>query len=307
MDKNISYFDDPLGKTIYYYKWTCKNKAVAAIQIVHGMAEHAFRYNDFANFLTNNNIIVYANDHRGHGLTAGTLEETGYFADKNGWEITTEDIQQLTAIIKKENPEIPLFILGHSMGSLLVRNYFNKYPEEINGLILSGTSYNPSYLLVFGKVLASMQKIISGKKHRSMLLDKLSFGKYNSSFKPNRTKFDWLSRDDTQVDNYVNDSFCGFVCTTSFYSDLFGGILKIQKKSFLRLTPKNIPVLIVSGENDPVGNFTKGVNKVYNIYKNQGIRDINAVFYKDSRHEILNEINKDEVYTFLLSWIHNYI
>ncbi len=221
MDKEILHFIDSSGKIIYYYKWIGINKPVAALQIVHGMAEHAWHYNDFASFLVENNIAVYANDHRGHGLTAGTFEETGYFADKNGWEIATDNVHQLTEIIKTENQGIPLFMIGHSMGSLLARNYISKYPNEINGLILSGTSYNPTFLLASGKAIASIQKQFSGRKHRSRLLDILSFGKFNQSFKPNRTKFDWLNRDPEQVDKYVNNDYCGFICTSQFYLDIF--------------------------------------------------------------------------------------
>jgi alpha-beta hydrolase superfamily lysophospholipase len=307
MNNNFFHYHDPSGKAIYYYKWSGNNKPIAAIQIIHGMAEHAARYSDFANFLVKNNLAVYANDHRGHGLTAGTFKETGYFADKNGWETATDNVHQLTKIIKKENPGIHLFMLGHSMGSLIARNYIIKYPNELNGLILSGTSYNPSILLGFGKTVAVFQKLFAGKRHRSKLLDTLSFGKFNSAFKPNSTKFDWLSHDKKQVDAYLNDTFCGFVCTTSFYSDLFKGILRIQNKKYLEKMPVDIPILIVSGEKDPVGNFTKGVNKVYEIYSNCGVRDINIKIFNDARHEILNEINRKEVYSFIHSWINNHI
>lgn len=294
---------DSTGTKIQCFRWTCKSKPIAVVQIIHGMAEHAARYDDFANFLVKNNIAVYANDHRGHGLTAGTVENTGFFAERNGWEIATENVYQLTESIKNDFPDISVFLLGHSMGSLIARTYIAKYPDAVNGVILSGTSYNPSLLLGFGKLVANIQCMFAGKKHRSKLLDTLSFGKFNDKFKPARTKFDWLSRDEKQVDNYVNDPYCGFICTTSFYKDLFNGILNIQKRSTFEKYKKDLPLFLISGEMDAVGNFTEGVKKVYNMFKSSGINDIEIKFYSAGRHEILNEINNKEVYIDVLNWL----
>jgi len=296
---------DSYGTKIQCFRWTCNSKPLAVLQIVHGMAEHATRYDDFATFLVKNNIAIYANDHRGHGLTAGTVDNTGFFADNNGWEVVTDNVYLLTEQIKKDNPDIPVYILGHSMGSLIARTFMAKYPDAVNGIILSGTSYNPSLLLSFGKLVANIQRMFAGKKHRSKLLDTLSFGKFNNKFKPARTKFDWLSRDEKQVDNYINDPYCGFICTASFYRDLFKGILNIQKKSTIEKYKKDLPLLIISGEMDAVGNFTFGVQKICNIIKSSGIKDIELKFYKDSRHEILNEINNKEVYIDILNWLNN--
>lgn len=296
-------FTDPYGKVIQCFKWSDNGQCDAAIQIVHGMAEHALRYDDFAECLVNNGFVVYANDHRGHGLTAGTFENTGYFADKNGWEIVTDNVYQLSGIIKKDNPDIPLFLFGHSLGFIITGNYISKYPDSINGVIFSGTSYNPTFLLMFGKIVANLQRLFLGKKHRSKLLNSLSFGSFNKKFKPAGTAFDWLSRDKHQVDKYINDKFCGFVCTTSFFADMFSGILNIQKNKTFQKTPADLPILLICGEMDAVGNFTKGAKKVYESYKNNGVRDIEIILYKDGRHEILNEINKEQVYSDILSWI----
>ena len=300
-------FIDPFGQTIECLKWIGDNKPKAVVQIVHGMAEHAARYDDFATFLVKNNFIVFANDHRGHGLTAGKYGNTGYFADKNGWSIVTDNVFQLSEIIKKEYPCIPLFIFGHSMGSLIVRSFISVHPNAIDGIILSGTSYNPKFLLLFGKTVANIQRFFKGKKHRSKLLDTLSFGSFNKKFNPARTKFDWLSRDNKQVDLYINDQFCGFVCTTSLFSDMFNGILKIQKNYVIAKTPAELPVYIISGEKDAVGNYTKGVKKVYELFIRNGAKDVEMKLYKECRHEILNEINKEEVYSDIVKWLNSKI
>lgn len=305
MERKEFSFTDPAGLTIHCYKWTGNVQPKAIVQIVHGMAEHALRYDNFACFLTDHGFAVYANDHRGHGLTAGTFENTGYLADHDGWEIATNNVFQLTTIIKKEYKGIPVFLLGHSMGSLLARNYMINYPDSVNGVILSGTSFTPSFLLMFGKVVANLQRLFAGKKHRSKLLNTLSFGSFNKRFKPVRTKFDWLSRDDKQVDLYINDKFCGFVCTTTFFADMFKGIMKIQKNSHIMKTSTNLPVNFISGELDAVGNFTKGVKKVTTLLRKNGVTDVEIKFYHDARHEILNEINKEDVYNDIVEWINN--
>jgi alpha-beta hydrolase superfamily lysophospholipase len=296
-------FTDPYGQLIQCFKWSDSRQCDAAIQIVHGMAEHASRYDNFAEFLVNSGFVVYANDHRGHGLTAGIYENTGYFADKNGWEIVTDNVYQLSEIIKKDNPDIPLFLFGHSMGSLIARNYISKYTDAIKGVILSGTLYNPAYMLIFGNMIANIQKLFHRRNHRSKLLGVLSFGNFNKKFKPARTVFDWISSDKHTVDIYKKDMFCGFHCSASLYSDIFSGILHIQKDKVIKKTPFDMSLMLISGESDPVGNFGKGVKKVHKLYKDNGVQDIEIILYKDGRHEMINEINKEQVYSDILSWI----
>lgn len=300
-------FTDTEGQVIYCNKWQRNSAPSAALLIVHGMAEHSARYDDFAVHLVNSGLIVYAPDLRGHGRTAKTIANTGFLANNKGWEKTTGDIIQLSEIIKKEHTGIPLFLLGHSMGSLIVRNIIAGYPGIADGAILSGTSYTAPILLFFGKSVANIQSFFAGKMHRSRLLNTLSFGKYNGRFMPARTKSDWLTRDEKQVEKYVNDPYCGFICTTSFYSDLFGGILNIQKKKAFRLVNKDLPILIISGEMDAVGDFTKGVIKVFDLYKKHGIKSTEMRIYKGYRHEILNEINRKEVYKDTVKWLLNKI
>lgn len=307
MERDAFVFKDAYGQAIHNNKWFGSIRPKGAIQIIHGMAEHSARYADFAEYLVNKGFVVYASDLRGHGLTARTIENTGFFATGKGWDIVIENIYQLSEIIKKEYPDIPLYLFGHSMGSLLARGYIARYPSMADGAILSGTSYNPAVLLWLGKVVANIQRIFAGKRHRSRLLDTLSFGKFNSSFKPAITKFDWLSRDEKQVELYLKDPYCGFICTASFYSDLFSGILKIQKRKSFSAENKNLPILIISGEMDAVGDFTKGVKKIFTLYKEGTMKDVEIKIYKESRHEILNETNREEVYFDVSSWLSNKI
>ncbi|MCF6241218.1 MAG: lysophospholipase [Bacteroidales bacterium] len=275
----------------------------ACLQIAHGMAEHAKRYDDFASFLNKHGFAVYANDHRGHGKTAGSIENLGYFADEKGFEKVVDDMRVLTDKIKSEFPDKPVFLLGHSMGSFLSRFYAIEDASKINGLILSGTAGDPGMLGQIGKLLSNLIAAVSGKKSQTPLMTSLSFGAYNKQFKPNRTDFDWLSRDNEQVDKYVNDPYCGTVFTAGFYKDMLGGLLYVNQNQAIKKMRKDLPVLLISGDKDPVSENGKGVKEVYEKMNKAGLNDVEMKLYPDARHEILNEINKDEVYNDVLNWI----
>ena len=293
------------GTQIYVYEWLPDepNNVKAAVQIAHGMAEHAARYEDFALFLQKQGFAVYANDHRGHGKTAGSIENLGYFADKNGFDTVVNDMRLLTKKIHAEFPEKPIFLLGHSMGSFLSRYYAIEDSSQINGLILSGTAGDPGMLGKVGKMLSNIIAAFNGKKSPTPLMTKLSFGEYNKQFKPKRTEFDWLSRDKEQVDKYVNDPYCGTVFTAGFYQDLLGGLLYVNKITAINKMRKDLPVFLISGEKDPVSENGKGVKEVFEKMKNTGLADVEIKLYKDARHEILNETNKEEVYQDILNWL----
>jgi len=238
------------NKQIQAYKWLPEEKIKGVLQVSHGMAEHAMRYEGFAEFLNANGYALYANDHRGHGKTAGNVENLGYFADKNGWDLVVEDMHLLTQKIKEEQPNVPVFLFGHSMGSFLSRDYISQYGQDVQGVILSATAGDPGFLGKIGVFVAKMQSLIKGKKNFSNLLDKLSFGEFNKPFEPSRTAFDWLSRNEKEVDKYVNDPYCGTVFTSGFFVDLLTGILKINQMNCIKKTPKNTvtiskPALII--------------------------------------------------------------
>ena len=296
-------------ENIFVYRWAPEDKSntKVALQIAHGMAEHAGRYKNFAEFLTSRGFIVYANDHRGHGKTAGSIENVGYIADDHGWDIVVNDTHELTNIIKKENPGLPVFILGHSFGSLILRDYISSFGNDIEGAIMSGTSADPGLLGVIGKILAKRETKKKGKRAKSPLLDNLCFGKFNKAFKPNRTDFDWLSKDIENVDNYIKDPYCGDVFSAVFYYDLIVGVKKISSFDSIDKIPKDLPIFLLAGQYDPVGNNTKDVSKVYRVFKKADIKDVNYKFYSGARHEILNDFCKNTVYKDILEWINNHV
>ncbi|MBT3312632.1 MAG: alpha/beta hydrolase [Desulfobacterales bacterium] len=290
---------------IFIYRWSPEEKVnvKGVVQIAHGMAEHGARYESFAEVLVDEGFAVYASDHRGHGKTAGSKEEIGYFADTKGWNKVVDDMQELTTTIKKENPDLPVFIFGHSMGSFLLRNYIYLYGDLIHGAILSGTGGDPGVLGNLAILISKLEIIRIGKKGRTKLMNKLTFGSFNKHFKPNRTEFDWLSRDEEVVDNYINDPFCGKIFTAGFYKDMMFGLKQINQKSNILKTPKDLPIFLFSGDMDPVGSNGKGVIQVYNAYNSMGMRDVSYKLFHGGRHEMLNETNREEVFQDIISWI----
>lgn len=297
------------GTDIFVYNWIPDEgvKVKGIVQLAHGMAETAARYERFADMLTRNGYIVYANDHRGHGKTAGTLEKLGYLADKDGFDWMVKDLHQLTGIIKKENYGLPLFLFGHSMGSFAAQRYIMLYGNELEGTILSGSNGKQGIILKIGAFVAKNEIKKYGRRAQSTKLNQMSFGSYNNAFRPNRTEFDWLSRDNTEVDKYIADPFCGTVFTAGFFYDFLTGLMEIENKHNLRLVPQDLPIYIFSGDKDPVGKFGKGVINLYNRYTRNGIKDVTYKLYKDGRHEMLNETNRDEVMQDVVHWLNSHI
>lgn len=292
---------------IFVYKWEPEDiKVKGIVQISHGMAETAKRYERLAKALTNNGYIVYANDHRGHGETAGSIDKLGYLGDDKGFDRLVEDIHKLSLIIKEEDPNIPLFLFGHSMGSFAAQRYIMLYKDIISGLILSGSNGKQGLALDMGIKLANREVKKHGAKTQSQKLNNLIFGRYNTYFKPNITEFDWLSSDKMEVDKYVNDPYCGTVFTAGFFYDFLVGLKAVEDKRNFNTISNTLPIYIFSGDKDPVGKFGKGVINLFNRYKNIGVEDIHYKLYKDGRHEMLNETNREEVMKDIISWLDLY-
>ena len=306
--KNFT-FKSEEGTEIYVYNWIPDSevKVKGVVQIAHGMAETAARYERFAEFMTKKGYIIYINDHRGHGKTAGSLEKVGYLADEDGFDWMAKDLHQLSGIIKYEYPELPLFLYGHSMGSYVAQRYIMLFGNELKGALLSGSNGKQGLILTLGTIVAKQEIKKHGRKVKSDKLNQMSFGGFNKAFAPNRTDFDWLSRDNAEVDKYVNDPYCGFVCTTGFFSDLLLGLKTIEKKENVTLVPKTLPIFIFSGALDPCGKNGKGVTRLFNTYKKQGISDVTLKLYPEARHELLNETNRDEVMKDFLTWVDSHI
>lgn len=297
----------PDGTRLHVHRWLPDGPAKAVVQIAHGMAEHSARYARFAERLTAAGYAVYAHDHRGHGGTATDPHDEGYFADVDGFGLVVDDLHLVSETARGEQPGLPFFLFGHSMGSFLSRAYAMKYGDELDGLILSGTAGDPGLLGKVGQGVAALESRVRGRRHKSALLDKLSFGQYNAAFKPNRTTFDWLSRDEAEVDKYVADPKCGNVFTSAFFVDLLGGLAKVNSDDQVAAVPHDLPIYLMSGSRDPVGDNGKGVRAVADQFVRAGVRDVTTQLWADGRHEMLNETNRDEVMDDVVAWLDEHL
>ena len=259
----------------------------AVIQAAHGMAEHLERYEKFAAALADLGIALYISDHLGHGKSVSSDSELGYFGEADGWKYFVEDCYRLTGIAKAENSGKPFFFFGHSMGSFVARAYTLKYADEVNGAIYCGTA-GPNPAAGVGQALAKLIAKNKGDHHRSKLIDKIAFGAYNSKFEK-RTAFDWLTRDKEEVDKYIADKYCGFLFTANGYRDLMALLAHVSSKEWFDNLDKKLPLLVISGEMDPVGEYGKGINKVCDKLYKAGKDNITKILYPGARHEILNE------------------
>jgi len=283
------------------YKWEVENPK-ACIQIIHGMGEHAKRYNDFALFLNKHSYSVYANDHRGHGKTLKEGEHAGEIGE-NGFELMVEDEFILTQLIKAENENKELYVLGHSMGSFILQEYLIRYSHFINKGILSGSCGKMRMDLSFGILLAFIEMKLKKKISGSKIIDFLTFRLYSLHFLKEKRRNAWLNRNVEEVEKYNKDKECGNIFPAQFYYYLYSGIKKLQKKERIEKINKNISLYIFSGDRDPVGKMGKGVKRLYKAYKDTGIKNVSLKLYPDGRHEMLNEINKLEVYEDFLKFI----
>lgn len=286
------------------YRWMPENEPYKGIvQIVHGMVEYIDRYDDFARFLCEHGYIVVGEDHLGHGDSINDKSEWGYFAPSDGFNHIINDLHTLHTKQAREFPKLPYFFLGHSMGSFLTRIYISRYGDQLTGAIIMGTGNQPPIVAMCGKILAGIIAMFKGDKYRSKFINNMAFGAYNKRFKPARTPYDWLTKDEAIVNAYLKEPRCTFIFTLSAYKELFDGVMYVGKKSNIARTPKNLPLLLTSGAQDPVGGFGKGVIHVYDMYKAAGIDDVSIKLYDNDRHEILNEADRQQVYADILAWL----
>lgn len=302
--KNHFYYPSKDKETqIHAIEWIPDGDVKAVLQISHGMVEYIDRYDEFASFLNARGFCVVGQDHLGHGQSVQSEKYYGYFHRDNGNECVIGDIHRLRKITEKKYPGIPYFMLGHSMGSFLTRQYISLRGEGLAGVIIMGTG-NQSYPLIkLGKMLCRMAAAVKGWDYRSHFINNMAFGGYNRKFTPARTPVDWLSRNSKNVDRYLQDPLCTFVFTVNGYYHMFRGMEQLwNPKNFSRI-PKTLPVFFVSGEDDPVGGFGRDVRQVYRKYKDGKIQDVSIRLYKDDRHEILNETDRFDVYEDLYQWM----
>ena len=302
------YFNSSTGKNRIHTRMCIPDGNVrAVVQIVHGIAEHIERYDDFMSFLASNGFVAVGTDHLGHGKSMETEEQLGFFAEKDGWTYVVGDEEILRRAMKENYPNVPQIVFGHSMGSFITRTHLIRFPGGFDAAIISGTG-NQSHALVFGGLtMGNLVVALKGPHHYSNLLNNMAFGSYNKIYGTVRTGSDWLSRDEAQVDKYIADPLCGFIPSCSLFRDMMTGIKFVTTQKNLERMNKDIPVYFMSGDMDPVGECGKGVKLAYENFKKAGMKNVSIKLYKDGRHEMLNELNKDEVYADILAWINSKI
>lgn len=290
--------------SLHALSWVAKGRPVAALVIAHGLAEHAGRYARLAKAMNEAGISVYAADHRGHGLTARDPSELGFFAYEKGWSVVVEDLNSVVTLARASNPGLPVFLMGHSMGSVLARCHAIRHSARIAGLILTGAPSDPGMMGDVGTVIAKLISSARGSEHHSPLLRMLTFGSYNWAFKPRRTKYDWLSRDQAEVDAYLADPLCGFTPTAGLYVDLLHGLQQASDPDQLARIRQTLPVLIAAGSADPV--MTR-VDTVVALFQEAGLHEVTLKVYDGARHELVNETNREEVFADLIWWMKQHL
>ena len=279
------------------------NKIKAVLQISHGMIEFIERYDEFATYLVQNGYAVVGHDHLGHGSTVSNQEKWGYFVEKEASKTVVEDVYRVTCKAKETFPGTKLILLGHSMGSFIARRYLMTYGKELAAAIIMGTGSQPKLTLFAGKLVIKIWKLIYGDKHRSKFIEKVMFGTYNKRFSDNSMGKEWLTKDEEIRKWYCNEPGCSFLFTLNGYQMILETLGFIQRQTNIDKIPKNLPIYIVAGKDDPVGNYGKGVEHVYNVYKRTGIKDISIRLFENDRHEILNETDRLMVYKDILTWL----
>lgn len=308
----------PTFKDFYFNSSTGKNKIHARmcvpdaepraiVQIIHGIAEYIGRYDEFMSFLADNGIIAVGTDHLGHGKSIECEEQTGFFAYDNGWDYVVRDEEVLRLAMHENYPELPIIVFGHSMGSFMTRTLLIRYPDAFNAAIISGTGNQGAALVNGGLFMGNLVTGLRGAHHYSKFLNNLAFGSYNKIYENPKTEYDWLSRDEANVQKYIDDPLCGFIPSCSLFRDMMTGVKFITNKKNLTAMNKDMPVYFMSGDMDPVGECGKGVQKAYNNFLEAGMKDVSIKLYPGGRHEMLNEINKDEVYVDILAWLNSKI
>lgn len=310
MEKSLSFtFAARDGKDVFYTHWPIAKgeKLRGVVQIAHGLGEHIGRYDEVALLLNKAGFAVYGNDHRGHGRTADDGKSLGEYAGKSFWEDGIEDMYEMTELIKSEYPDAPFILLGHSLGSLLGRGYIARYGSKVDAVIISGTA---GYIKILGPAGVGITNLLvrfRGSTAKSPLIESFFFDQFNRKFKPNRTKLDWLSRDEQQVDKFDKDP----LRSEKFHIGILQGAAMAGKMAnapeTLKKTPKDLPMYFFSGDQDPVGEMGAGVKRVYQDYQKIGIKNLTLKLYPGGRHEMFNEINRKEVVTDMMDWINKII
>ncbi len=296
------YFPVRKNTRIHCCQWIPVGKPRGVIQIVHGIAEYAARYDELARVFNDHGFVVVAEDHMGHGKSISQEIPQGCFAD--GWRTAVSDSYRLLQMTKEEYPDLPYVIYGHSMGSFMTRTLLYSYPEAgLSAAVLSGTGWMPAAVLHAGRSVCLLEGKRKGMNACSPMIDKLMFGSYNKGYERPRTPVDWLTRDEKEVDKYIADPLLGFSASIGLAREMLGGMLMNQDSKNLARMPKDLPVLFVSGDADPVGSNGKGVRQTWEAFRAAGMRDVRLKLYPGARHELHNELNRQELHRDVLAFL----
>lgn len=287
---------------IAYYVYTPSTPAVAVLQIIHGMCEFTERYEEFIEFLTDKGFVVCGEDHLGHGASVSSDDDFGYFGARDGIEHLICDVEALRVIMRKRYRALPYFMLGHSMGSFIAREYITHYRDTIDGLILSGTSGTYKGMKASAKLAGIIAKL-RGDHHRSKFIQAMGFRGYNSRFASENDRTSWISRNTESRTRYKNDKRCNFIFTAAGYRDLAQMLVDINGEEWASQVPMGLPIFIISGSDDPVGEYGAGPQSVADRLQDVELYDLSYRIYSGMRHEVLNEIGREEVYNDIYEWL----
>ena len=289
------------GATLHVSGWAV-DAPKAIVQVLHGMAEYGSRYARLAQALTDAGYTTYAHDHRGHGKSIAEGTPPGHMADSDSWNRIVEDAHGVNREIAKRHPGLPLIVLGHSMGSFVLQQLLFEHPHDMVAAALSASNGKPPAITGVAKLLARFERARAGKRKPSPILQRLTFGEYNKAFAPTRTEFDWLSRDPEEVDKYIADPLLGFAVSTQTWLDMVSALGRIANPSHVAKVPKVMPLYLLAGDEDQVGDSGKGMKNLHDSYKRAAIFDVRLKLYPGGRHEMFNETNRQEVTDDFIRW-----
>ena len=285
------------------YRWDLAGAPLGAVHILHGMSEHGGRYAGLAAALNDRGFVVWAHDHRGHGRNPTPPVGLGHFADADGWRLLVDDAWLVSNELRTTYPDVPLVLIAHSMGSFIAQALLPEHGDAYAAVVLMGTDGPLGFAGGLARAVANTQRATIGGRSPDRALTRLVFGRYNRQFAPNRTDFDWLSRDEQRVDSYIQDPLCGFRLTAQSWVDFLEGRRELTTAEQLSRIPKGLPVRMLAGRRDPVGGNGRGVERLVSAYRAAGLRNVSHILYEDARHELVNETNRNEVIRDLAAWV----
>ncbi len=292
------------GKTkIHAVEWRPEGEPVAVLQIAHGVTEHILRYEEAAEYFTGKGFVVVGNDHLGHGTSIAEGAEPMYFGPSGSWKWVVKDMRSCSERVKAKYPNIPYIVMGSSLGSFAIRTWLIRYPGTVDAAILVGTGQTAPVILGFIRKVAVREGEKSGEEHTTPLINKLTFENYNKGFAPNKTEFDWLCVSETSLDEYMKDPLRGEAISAGLFRELIDGMSFTARKINQKKMDTEMPILLISGAEDPVGDRGKGVMRTWRSFGKVGMKDVDMKIYPGLRHDILHDEGREEIYEYLYQWI----